>query len=120
MACERITAGIVRARAWQAPDQSDGKSAVQPGWPRYSLNLTPQKTDRWQTDARHMPELGDSGQRLGSRVLPRSRIHLRVRAYVKNQNLGLDAIPFDFRMRKYLPDFIVLVDDEHGEEDLCT
>jgi hypothetical protein len=39
--------------------------------------------------------------------------HPRVRAYVKNHNLGLE-VPYRYgpEMRKYLPDFIVLVDDQ--------
>ncbi len=43
----------------------------------------------------------------------------RVRAYVKNHNLGFE-IPYRCasEMRTYLPDFIVLVDDGQGEEDL--
>ena len=42
-----------------------------------------------------------------------------VRAYVKNHNLGLE-VPYRYgsEMRKYLPDFIVLVDDGHGDDDL--
>ena len=45
--------------------------------------------------------------------------HPRVRAYVKNHNLGLE-VPYRFgsENRKYRPDFIVLVDDGHGEQDL--
>ena len=45
--------------------------------------------------------------------------HPRVRAYVKNHNLGLE-VPYRYgsETRKYLPDFIVLVDDGHGEDDL--
>ena len=40
-------------------------------------------------------------------------------AYVKNHNLGLE-VPYRYgsEMRKYLPDFIVLVDDGHGDDDL--
>jgi type III restriction enzyme len=42
-----------------------------------------------------------------------------VRAYVKNHNLGLE-VPYRLgsEMRKYRPDFIVLVDDGHGPDDL--
>jgi type III restriction enzyme len=42
-----------------------------------------------------------------------------VRAYVKNHNLGLE-VPYRYgsEMRKYIPDFIVLVDDGHGDDDL--
>jgi type III restriction enzyme len=45
--------------------------------------------------------------------------HPRVRAYVKNHNLGLE-VPYRFgsETRRYLPDFIVLVDDGHGADDL--
>ncbi len=45
--------------------------------------------------------------------------HPRVKAYVKNHNLGLE-VPYRYgsETRKYLPDFIVLVDDGHGDDDL--
>ena len=44
--------------------------------------------------------------------------HPRVKAYVKNHNLGLE-VPYRYgsETRKYLPDFIVLVDDGHGDDD---
>ncbi|MGH9342827.1 MAG: BPTD_3080 family restriction endonuclease, partial [Terriglobia bacterium] len=44
--------------------------------------------------------------------------HPRVRAYVKNHNLGLE-VPYRFGpvMRRYLPDFVLLVDDGRGEGD---
>src|SRR5260221_7965898 len=45
--------------------------------------------------------------------------HPRVKAYVKNHNLGLE-VPYRYgsQPRKYVPDFIVLVDDGHGDVDL--
>ncbi len=45
--------------------------------------------------------------------------HPRVKAYVKNHSLGLE-VPYRYgaETRRYLPDFIVLVDDGHGDEDL--
>jgi type III restriction enzyme len=45
--------------------------------------------------------------------------HPRVHAYVKNHNLGLE-VPYRYgsETRKYLPDFVVLVEDGHGEHDL--
>ena len=45
--------------------------------------------------------------------------HPRVKAYVKNHNLGLE-VPYRFgsEMRTYRPDFIVLVDDGQGDDDL--
>jgi hypothetical protein len=45
--------------------------------------------------------------------------HPRVRAYVKNHSLGLE-VPYRHgsETRRYLPDFIVLVDDGRGDDDL--
>ena len=42
-----------------------------------------------------------------------------VKAYVKNHNLGLE-VPYRYgsETRRYIPDFIVLVDDGHGDDDL--
>jgi type III restriction enzyme len=42
-----------------------------------------------------------------------------VKAYVKNHNLGLE-VPYRYgsETRHYIPDFIVLVDDGHGDDDL--
>lgn len=45
--------------------------------------------------------------------------HPRVKAYVRNVGLGFE-VPYRYgpETRLYLPDFIVLVDDGHGEDDL--
>ena len=47
--------------------------------------------------------------------------HERVKAYVKNHNLGL-VVPYRLgsEMRRYLPHFILRVDDGHGEDDLLN
>lgn len=47
--------------------------------------------------------------------------HQRVKSYVKNHNLGLE-VPYRYgsEMRRYLPDFVVRVDDGHGEDDLLN
>jgi type III restriction enzyme len=47
--------------------------------------------------------------------------NLRVRAYVKNQGLGFE-VPYllGATPKKYLPDFIVRVDDGHGDDDLLN
>ena len=37
-------------------------------------------------------------------------------AYVKNHNLGLEVPYRGSETRQYLPDFIVLVDDGHGDD----
>jgi len=45
--------------------------------------------------------------------------HPKVRAYVKNHNLGFE-VPYRIgeQPHLYVPDFITLVDDGHGEDDL--
>jgi type III restriction enzyme len=45
--------------------------------------------------------------------------HPKVKAYVKNHNLGFE-VPYlmGSESRQYRPDFIVLVDDGHGPDDL--
>jgi type III restriction enzyme len=47
--------------------------------------------------------------------------HERVRAYVKNQGLGLE-VPYRIgaTQHKYLPDFLVRIDDGHGPDDLLN
>jgi type III restriction enzyme len=75
---------------------------------------------RWQTDARrchiNWVILDSDWEGEFCRV---AESHPRVRAYVKNHNLGLD-VPYRYGSdtRKYLPDFVVLVEDGCGEEDL--
>ena len=119
MACERITAAITRAYVGERP--------VTPVFDPYNpvgstmhVNFNTSKTDRWETDARRchvnwvVLDSGWEGE--FCRVV---ESHPRVRAYVKNQNLGFD-VPYRYgsESRTYLPDFIVLVDDGHGEDDL--
>jgi type III restriction enzyme len=78
------------------------------------------KTDRWETDAQrchiNWVILDSDWEAEFCRVAEK---HPRVRAYVKNQNLGLE-VPYRYgsEMRRYFPDFIVLVDDGHGPQDL--
>ena len=75
------------------------------------------RTDRWQTDARRCHVnwviLDSDWEAEFCRV---AESHPRVKAYVKNHNLGLE-VPYRYgsETRRYLPDFIVLVDDGHGE-----
>ena len=78
------------------------------------------RTDRWETDARrchiNWVILDSDWEAEFCRV---AESHPRVKAYVKNHNLGLE-VPYRFgsENRKYIPDFIVLVDDGPGEDDL--
>jgi len=119
MACERITAGITRSLAGERPI----KAVLDPYNPAGStayVKFTTTKTDRWETDARHCHinwvVLDSDWEAEFCRV---AESHPRVKAYVKNHNLGLD-VPYRYgsESRLYRPDFIVLVDDGHGEDDL--
>jgi type III restriction enzyme len=84
------------------------------------VNFTTSETSRWQTDARlsHIKwvVLDSDWEVEFCRV---AESHPRVKAYVKNHNLGLE-VPYRYgsESRKYLPDFIVVVDDGHGDDDL--
>ena len=78
------------------------------------------KMDRWETDARrchiNWVILDSDWEAEFCRV---AEAHPSVRAYVKNHNLGFE-VPYRYgsEMRQYRPDFIVLVNDGHGEKDL--
>jgi type III restriction enzyme len=116
MACERITASITRALVGERPI----KALLDPYNPTGStmhVNFTTSKTRRWQTDAQrchiNWVILDSDWEAEFCRV---AEAHPRVQAYVKNHNLGLE-VPYRYgsETRQYLPDFIVLVDDGHGD-----
>jgi type III restriction enzyme len=119
MACNRITAGITRALEGERPI----KALLDPYNPVGStahVNFNTSKTLRWETDAQrcHLNWIILDSDWEGEfcRV---AESHPKVRAYVKNLNLGLE-VPYRYgsETRKYIPDFIVLVDDGHGDDDL--
>ena len=119
MACGRITAAITRAEIGGRPV----KAVLDPYNPVGStihVNFNTTKTSRWQTDARrchiNWVILDSNWEAEFCRV---AESHTRVKAYVKNHNLGLE-VPYRYgsETRTYLPDFIVLVDDGHGDDDL--
>ncbi|MCU0286532.1 MAG: DEAD/DEAH box helicase family protein [Acidobacteria bacterium] len=118
MACERITAGITRSLVGQRPM----KAMIDPYNPTGSsihVNFNTTKMNRWETDARRCHVnwiiLDSDWEAEFCRVV---ESHPRVISYIKNHNLGLE-VPYRYgsNMRKYIPDFIVLVDDGHGLED---
>ena len=121
MACERITAGITRALVGSRPI----KAVLDPYNPTGStahVNFNTSKTDRWETNGPppkcqlNWVILDSDWEAEFCRV---AEVHPRVKAYVKNHNLGLE-VPYRYgsEMRQYRPDFIVLVDDGRGDEDL--
>jgi type III restriction enzyme len=119
MACERITAGITRSLEGTRPIKVL-LDAYNPTGSTRHVNFNTSRRDRWETDARRCHInwiiLDSDWEAEFCRV---AEGHPKVRAYVKNHNLGLE-VPYRYgsETRRYLPDFIVLVDDGHGENDL--
>ena len=121
-ACERITRAITRFHQGDSPV----KAVLDPYNPAGStrhVRFTTSKRIRWQTDPRRCHvnwAVCDSEWEIEfCRVVEK---HPRVRAYVKNQGLGLEV---PYRMgsvsRRYIPDFVLIVDDgrtdDEGESD---
>jgi type III restriction enzyme len=119
-ACEKVTAAITRA---EVEKQRSIKAVLDPYNPTgltAHVNFNRSRTDRWETHPErcHLnwvildSEWEGEFCRVGEQ-------NPRVRAYVKNHNLGLE-IPYRYgsESRRYFPDFIVLVDDGRGEDDL--
>jgi type III restriction enzyme len=119
MACERMMHAIVVS----AGEEQRRLAILDPynpsGSTRY-VNFNTSKTRRWQTDARRCQvnwAICDSGwEQEFCRVIDH---HPQVRRWVKNQGLGFE-VPYQLGgvARRYLPDFIVVVDDGHGDDDL--
>lgn len=84
------------------------------------VNFNTTKTDLWQTEPSkchvNYAVLDSDWEGEFCRVVEQ---HPQVHAYVKNHNLGFD-VPYrcGTESRVYRPDFIVLVEDGHGEDDL--
>lgn len=121
MACNRIIAGINRKFVGDRPI----KAVLDPYNPTGSsihVKFNTSKPSRWETDSRRCEVnwvvLDSDWEGEFCRV---AEAHPRVRTYVKNQGLGLE-VPYRYgsEMRKYLPDFIVRVDDGHGDNDLLS
>ena len=121
MACNKITNGITAAFAEKRPIQA----LLDPYNPIGStkhVRFNTSKTDRWETSGPptkchlNWVILDSDWEGEFCRV---AEAHPQVRAYVKNQNLGFE-VPYRYgsETRKYLPDFIVLIDDGHGPGDL--
>lgn len=112
MACERITRGITQHFA----DQRPIKAILDPYNPTGTtnfVNFNTSKIDRWETKSTkchvNWVILDSDWEGEFCRVV---EDHPKVVAYVKNHNLGFE-VPYKHgpESRKYIPDFIVLVDD---------
>jgi type III restriction enzyme len=117
MACERITAAITRTLEGKYPVKAV-PDPYNPTGSTMHVSFTTSKTSRWETDARrchiNWVILDSDWEAEFCRV---AESHPQVLAYVKNHNLGLE-VPYRYgsETRRYLPDFIVLIDDGHGAD----
>ena len=116
MACERIKAAITETLVGERPVKAI-LDAYNPTGSTAYVNFTTSKETRWQTDPRKSHVnwvICDSDWEAEfARV---AEGHPRVLSYVKNQNLGLE-VPYlmGSTPRKYIPDFIVQIDDDKPE-----
>jgi type III restriction enzyme len=121
IACNRITCGIMRALEGSRPI----KALLDPYNPSGStahVRFATSRRNRWDTSGPPVKNhvnwviLDSDWEAEFCRV---AESHTKVVAYTKNHNLGLE-VPYRYgsELRKYLPDFIVLVDDGRGPDDL--
>jgi type III restriction enzyme len=121
MASNKIVAGITAKFIGERPVEAVLDSYNPTGSTAY-VNFNTSKTLRWATDERrchvNWAILDSDWETEFCRVVEN---HLKVRSYVKNHNLGLE-VPYRYgsENRKYRPDFIVRIEDGHGEEDLLN
>ena len=120
-ACERIKVAITESMVGEHPV----KAVLDPYNPTDStahVRFDTSKTPLWQTDHRRCHVncvVCDSDWE--AEFCRAAEANPRVRAYVKNQGLGFE-VPYLFGAtpKKYLPDFIVRVDDGRGGDDLLN
>jgi len=119
MACDRIKAAITEAMVGDRPIKAI-LDAYNPTGTTANVNFNTSKQTLWQTSPSrshiNWVVLDSDWEGEFCRV---AESHPRVRAYVKNHNLGFE-VPYLYGStpRKYIPDFIVLVDD--GRPDLLN
>ncbi|MEQ8740736.1 MAG: DEAD/DEAH box helicase family protein, partial [Hoeflea sp.] len=116
MACERIKAAITETLTGDRPVKAILDAYNPMGSTRF-VNFTTSKETRWQTtpDKCHINWIvcDSDWEAEFCRVAEENP---KVVAYVKNQNLGLE-VPYLMGSvpRRYLPDFIVRIDDGHAD-----
>ena len=119
IACERIARGIIKK------SREDGliKVLLDPFNPVGStseVNFRTSNELKWRTKpARSHVNFAICDSTWEMEFCRVAEAHPLVRAYVKNDNLGFE-VPYHLgsQTRRYIPDFIVLVDDGHGKNDL--
>ena len=118
VACERITKGIVTRFIEERPVKVL-LDAYNPADSTSRVDFTTSVKTRWETSAKHCHvnwAICHSGWE--SEFCRVAESHPQVRAYVKNHNMGFE-VPYHIgsESHRYVPDFIVLIDDGHGEDD---
>lgn len=116
MAAERIKAAITLALVGERPVKAI-LDAYNPKGSTAAVNFTTSKECRWQTDpSRSHINWIVTDSDWESELCRVAEAHPRVLSYVKNHGLGLE-VPYLFGSvpRKYLPDFIVKIDDGHPD-----
>ena len=119
LACERITRGIVVRHLKSRPVQAV-LDPYNPSGSTTHVRFNTSRKTRWETAAArchvNWVVCDSEWEAEFCRV---AEAHPRVRAYVKNHGLGLE-VPYRFQAesRTYVPDFIVLVEDGRGDDDL--
>jgi type III restriction enzyme len=117
--CERISRAITRAHQ----ENNRIQAVLDPYNPHGStahVNFNTSKTNRWETDPEkchvNFAILDSDWEGEFCRI---AEAHPKVVRYVKNHNLGLE-VPYvmNGEKRRYIPDYIVMVDDGRGEDDL--
>lgn len=118
MACNRITAAITSHFLGQVPIKAMLDPYNPLGSTRY-VRFNTSRQELWETSPKschvNWVVLDSDWEAEFCRA---AESHPKVLAYVKNHNLGLE-VPYRYgsEMRKYLPDFIVRLDDGHGPAD---
>src|SRR6266511_1882626 len=119
MACNRITAAITRQFLGERPIKALLDPYNHTGSTRH-VRFNTSRADRWDTigpppkNQVNWVILDSDWESEFCRV---AESHSKVIAYTKNHNLGLE-VPYRYgsETRKYLPDFIVLVDDGRRDQ----
>lgn len=123
LACERITAAITRAEMDSSPVRALPDPYNPEGSTRH-VSFNTSKQSRWETIGPppkcqiNWVVLDSDWEAEFCRV---AEAHPKVKAYVKNHNLGLE-VPYRYlaETRRYIPDFILRIDDGRGEDDLLN
>ena len=120
MACDRIAAGVTRSHLSRENPVRVILDPYNPTGSTANVNFHTSKTSRYETDSRlchvNWAMLDSAWEAELCRVVEQ---HPQVVAYAKNHNLGFE-VPYrtGSRNQRYLPDFIVLLDDGRGKDDL--